>query len=245
MLWSWLRLAAAAVGLSGVVAGFIVNVDRATRQGQDLGLVLANYFSFFTILSTIFVVAALTAAAVWSMRHPGTSPEPFGVALGLAIVTGPMLLLGVVFNVLLRGAPSAEALADSPPIHFLDQWATETLHVVIPLYLLVDLLFATRRRGLPWATLGILAAYPIVWIIYTMIRGELVPNPDGSAEYWYPYPFLNPHGEAGWTGAFTYIAVLTAALVGIGALVIWIGRFRERRAAARESSPEQVGALQN
>ena len=64
MHWSWLRLAAAVAGLTGVVAGFIVNVDRATRQGQDLGLVLANYFSLFTIVSTILTATALTAAAV-------------------------------------------------------------------------------------------------------------------------------------------------------------------------------------
>jgi hypothetical protein len=245
MRWSWFRLAAAAVGVSGVVAGYVVNVDRATRQGQDLGLVLANYFSLFTIVSSTLTAVALTAAAIWTMRHPAATREPFAVALGLAIVTGPMILLGVVFNLLLRGAPSAEALADSSTIHFLDQWATETLHVVLPLYLLIDLLFAVKRRGLPWSSLVILAAYPIVWIIYTMIRGELVPNPDGSAQYWYPYFFLNPHGDAGWSGAFTYIAVLTAAVIAIGAGVIAIGRFRERRAARREPAAAEVSVLQD
>jgi len=233
MLWSWLRLAAAIVGVSGVVAGFIVNVDRATRQGQDLGLVLANYFSLFTIITTILTATALTVAAVWSMRHPGSTREPFGIALGIAVVTGPMMLLGVVFNVLLRGAPSEVALADSPPIAFLDSWATETLHVVLPLYLLIDLVFATRRRGLPWWSLAVLVGYPLVWIVYTMLRGELTPDPSGATTYWYPYPFLDPH-TGGWASAFTYIGVLLVALVGVGAVVIAIGRFRERRAARRE-----------
>src|SRR6478609_7676732 len=122
MHWSWFRLAAAAVGISGVVAGFIVNVDRATRQGQDLGLVLANYFSMFTIVSTILSVIALTAAATWSLRHPGSFREPLAIALGIAIVTGPIMLLGVVFNVLLRGAPAGAALTDPPLIAFMDSW---------------------------------------------------------------------------------------------------------------------------
>ena len=244
MHWSWLRLAAAVAGLTGVVAGFIVNVDRATRQGQDLGLVLTNYFSFFTIITAIFAAVALTAGAAWSLHHPGTSREPFWIALGIAIVTGPMLLLGVVFNALLRGDPSAEALADSPGIHLLDSYATEVLHVVLPLYLLVDLLLATRRRGLKWWTLSVLVAYPVIWIVYTMVRGEFTPDPSGAAASWYPYFFLNPHGDGGWVSAMTYIVVLTGALVAVGAGVIAVGRFRERRAATRENAEPAESVVQ-
>ena len=244
MHWSWMRLAAGAAGLSGIVAGFIVNVDRATRQGKDLGLVLANYFSLFTIITTTLSIVALTAAAVWSMRHPGTSREPFAVALGLVVVTGPMLLLGIVYNALLRGLPSELALTDAPGIAFLDHWATEVLHVVLPIYLLVDLLFATRRRGLPWKTLLVIVGYPIAWITYTMIRGELTPDPFGWTPWWYPYGFLDPHGAGGWASALTYIGVLTGLLLGLGAITIAIGRFRERRAIARETATEQVGVLQ-
>lgn len=244
MRWSWLRLGAAAAGLSGVVAGYVVNVDRATRQGQDLGLVLANYFSMFTIVSTILSMVALTAAATWSYHHPGVSREPFGIALALAAVTGPVILLGVVFNVLLRGAPSGAALSDSPGIALMDSYATEVLHVVLPLYLLVDLFFATRRRGLPWWTLSVMAGYPIVWIVYTMVRGELTPDPSSANQWWYPYPFLDPHLAGGWVSAFTYIAVLTVLLVGIGAGVIEIGRFRERRATKHVDVNPKIGALQ-
>ena len=157
MHWSWMRLGAAAVGLSGIAAGYIVNVDRASRQGHDLAVVLANYFSLFTIVSTMLSVVALTAAATWSRLHPERTREPLGIALGLAVVTGPILLLGIVYNVLLRGVPSAIALADSPGIALLDSYAVEVLHVVLPLYFLADLLFATRRRGLPWWGLAVMA----------------------------------------------------------------------------------------
>ncbi len=243
MHWSWLRIAAAIVGLSGVVAGFIVNVDRATRQGQDLGLVLANYFSLFTILTTILSVIALTVAAIWSRRNPGTTPEPLGIALGLAVVTGPILLLGIVYNLLLRGAPSEVALADSPLIHFFDTWAVEVLHVVMPIYFLIDLLFAARRRALPWWSLGVIVAYPLLWIAYTMVRGELVPDPSGATAWWYPYPFLDPHGDGGWGSAFTYIGAIFAGLLAIGAGVIAIGRFRARRASSRAPEAPTADAV--
>lgn len=232
MKWTVVRAATVIVALSGVVAGFIVNVDRATRQGQDAGLVLANYFSLFTVCSAILTIAVLTAAIVWTLRHRDARTESFGVALGLAMVTGPVLLLGIVFNVLLRGAPTAEALADSAGIHFLDMWATEILHVVLPLLLLLDLFFAPRRRALPWSTLGAIAAYPILWLGYTMVRGAVTPTPDGSASTWYPYPFLDPNGSAGWPGVLTYVMVMLVVLIAIGAGVVAIGRRRAKAIVA-------------
>ncbi|WP_439591181.1 Pr6Pr family membrane protein [Microbacterium sp.] len=235
MVWAWLRIAAAVVGISGVVAGFIVNVDRAGRQGQDLGLVLANYCSLFTILSTIILVVTFVVAAVWSLRNPGLSSEPFGVALAIAGITGPILLLGIVYNALLRGLPSEIAQSDPSGIHALDVWATESLHVIIPLYLLVDLFFASRRRGLPWWSLAVIVAYPLVWLIYTVIRGGIVPDPSGAHDWWYPYPFLDPHGAGGWPSVLIYVGVMLVVLVGIGAAIVGIGRLRGRRSAARRT----------
>jgi len=243
MYWSWLRLGAAVIGLSGVAAGFIVNVDRATRQGQDLPLVLANYFSLFTIVSTILSASALIAAAAWARVHPGTSREPLGIALGMALVTGPVLLLGVVYNVLLRGGPSSAALGDSAGLALMDSYAIEVLHVVLPLYFLVDLLFATRRRGLRWSNLAALAAYPLAWLAHTMVRGELVVDPSGATAWWYPYPFLDPHGAGGWGSALMYIAAIFVAFLGIGAGVIAIGRHRERRAARSASTTPLDGVV--
>lgn len=235
MRWVWFRGAAAIVAGSGIVAGLLVNIDRATREGQDLGLVLANYFSMFTIVSSILSVIVLTAAARWMLRHPGASPEPAGIALAIAAVTGPVIMLGVVFNVLLRGDPPAIAATDPRWVSFMDSWATEALHVVLPLYFVIDLLFATRRRGLPWRSLAVIVSYPIVWTTYTMIRGELVPNPDGSAPWWYPYGFLDPH-VAGYDSAFSYIGGILFAFVLLGIAVIGIGRSRERHAAAHDGA---------
>jgi hypothetical protein len=161
MHWSWFRIVAAITGLSGVVAGFIVNVDRAARQGHGLDEVLANYFSLFTIVSTLLAVVTLLVAASWGMRHAGTEREPLGIALVLAAVTGPVLLLGLVYNALLRGLPAPVALGDSVGIAMLDSYAAEVLHVVLPIYFLLDLLLAPHRRGLPWWSLAVLVGFPL------------------------------------------------------------------------------------
>ncbi|WP_461471919.1 Pr6Pr family membrane protein [Microbacterium sp. HJ5] len=244
MYWSWMRLAAAAAGLSGVAAGYIVNVDRATRQGQDLSDVLANYFSMFTIVSTIMGVVALTAAAAWARLHPTAEREPMTISLAMGVVTAPIILLGVVYNVLLRGGPSGAALGDSAGIAMLDTWAIEVLHVVLPLYLLVDLLFAGRRRALPWWSLGVFVAYPLGWLLYTMVRGELVGDPSGAAPYWYPYPFLDPHGPGGWGSALMYIAGIFVAFLAIGAGIIALDRYRERRRALRSEAKSEADTVQ-
>ncbi|MET0828998.1 MAG: Pr6Pr family membrane protein [Microbacterium sp.] len=225
----------AVIALSGVVAGFIVNIDRASREQHDLELVLVNYFSLFTIVSSILSVIVLLGAAAWSLRNPGSTREPMAIALGFAGVAGPVFLLGIVYNVLLRDAPSGVALADSAGIALLDSYAVETLHVVLPIYFLFDLLLAPRRRGLPWWSLAVLVAYPIGWTVYTMVRGVRVSNPDGSTTWWYPYPFLDPH-NGGYDSAFAYIGAMTAAFIAIGAIIIAIGHYREKRALVRGGS---------
>ena len=242
MRWSWFRIAAAVIALSGIVAGFIVNIDRASRESQDLELVLVNYFSMFTIVSALLSVIALVAAATWAQRHPGTTREPLGIALGLAAVAGPLLLLGIVYNVLLRDAPSGIALGDTAGIRLLDSYAVEVLHVALPIYFVLDLLLAPRRRGLPWWSLAVIVSYPLGWTAYTMVRGLRVSNPDGSTSWWYPYPFLDPH-NAGYGSAFTYIGVMLVGFLAIGAIIIAIGRYREKRAAVRGGAAPAAGAL--
>jgi len=257
MRWPVLRMLAAVAAASGVVAGFVVNVDRAARLHEDLGVVLANYFSLFTIVSASIAVVVLVLAAVGAKREADgrgggaagggrrRREEPSAVSIALTVVTGAFLLLGAVFNVLLRGHPPQLAIPDPPFIGFLDSWATEVLHVVVPAYLLVDLLVGPPRRRVPWWALGLMVAYPLAWTGYTMARGELVANPDGSAPFWYPYDFLDPHGDGGWTSALTYIGVLLAGFVVLGALLILVSRFRTGRASGRDPARRAGGSRQD
>ena len=242
MYWVWIRIAAALTALTGVIAGFIVNVDRAARLGQNLGAVLANYFSLFTIISSLLSVVVLVAAATWAASASGTPPSRCA-SLGMAAVAGPVILLGLVYNALLRGLPSEAALGGLAGIALLDSYAIDVLHVVMPIYFVLDLLLAPRRRGLPWWSLGVIVGYPLAWTAYTMIRGELVANPDGTTPGGYPYPFLDPHGAGGYGTALTYIGAILGAFVVIGVAMIMIGRYREKRAATRSSAAPTAGRL--
>ncbi|HEU5223966.1 MAG TPA: Pr6Pr family membrane protein [Candidatus Lumbricidophila sp.] len=228
---NWLVLRAATAGLAtlGVLAGLIVNIDRAGRERQDLALVLANYFSFFTILTALCTAVSLTVAVVWWARHPDAPTESRGIAIALLTVTSAVILVGVVYNVLLRGVPSAIAETDPPMISLLDRFTIEALHVGLPMLLIIDLVFAPRRRVVGWWALAILTGYPVLWTAYTMVRGGLVPDPDGSKSYWYPYPFLDPNGAGGWPSVWAHIGAITVGFLVMGVALIATTRVRAGR----------------
>jgi hypothetical protein len=236
MNWSTWRTGAAAVAASGVIAGFIVNIARAQRMQQDLGLVLANYFSLFTIVSSTATIVVLLIAARRGASAPPDAVESAPLAIALATTSAAVIILGIVYNALLRGIPSDVAAADPPAVAFLDHWATETLHVVLPIFLIIDAVFGPRRRELRWNALYAVVGIPLIWAVYTMARGPLVPAPDGSTPYWYPYPFLDPNGPSGYATPLTYIGAIAAAFVLAGsALILLTHRHRHvpRHNAAR------------
>lgn len=215
------RLGMAGLIVAAIVGQLLVTIDfYTTRNPPALPTAMANFFSFFTIQSN--VVAAVTLAIggvlLWRARN-SASAEPRWFAVLLAAATSYMVTTGIVYNLLLRGVelPQGATLA----------WSNEVLHLVAPLYLAIDLFFAPRRRRLAWSTIGIIIAYPIVWVIYTLLRGPMTTAPLTGDPWWYPYPFLDPHlVPGGYLGVAGYVAAIAAVVAGVAALVVWYGRVR-------------------
>src|SRR5690606_29162375 len=143
--WPWARLAASALGFAAVVGQLALTLSIAleatTAWGSHLPTVAANFFSFFTILSNVGAAVMLAVAVVWAWtRGRGAAREPRWLAIALACVATYMIVTGIVYNLLLRGVelPQGTTLG----------WSNEVLHVVVPLFLLVDVLFAPQRRKL-------------------------------------------------------------------------------------------------
>jgi len=139
------------------------------------------------------------------------------------VLAAPWLWRGanpvLVYNILLRGVPLPQGVTVP--------WSNEVLHVVIPLFLLADLLFAPRRRALRWSAVAITTIFPIVWVVYTMIRANLVIAPATGNTWWYPYPFLDPHlVPGGYLGVAGYIVGIAIAIIGVACFVVWVGRRR-------------------
>jgi hypothetical protein len=217
--WPYARLAAALLGLAAIIRQFSLAVGNSLAAGTHLPTVIANFFSYFTILSNIIAVVALVAGAIWMLRaRRRDTPEPSWMATLLMCASTYMIVTGIVYNLLLCNI-SIAGISDA--------WTNETLHVVIPLFFLADVLFAPRRRALPWTALLSAAAFPIVWAAYTLIRANFITGPATGDPWWYPYPFLDPHQEgASYLTVLGYILGIAIGILAIAALVIWIGRRR-------------------
>lgn len=235
--WPFARLAAAVLGLAAIVAQLSRSIQNAlnatTEWGQHIPTVAANFLSFFTILSNVLAVIILAIGAIWALRHRrDTAPEPTWFAIVLACVSTYMIVTGIVYNTLLRNVELPQGVTVP--------WSNEVLHVVIPLFLLVDLLFAPRRRALGWSAVAIVAIFPIVWVVYTMIRANFIIAPATGEAWWYPYPFLNPHlVPGGYLGVSGYIVGIAIAIIGVACFVVWVGRRRGSATDAASGSRPQ------
>jgi hypothetical protein len=212
--------------IAGVVAGIAAMVAQLTRTYQnwtELGIqnrsgVFINFFSFFTIDSNVGAVVVFAIGAVCLIRNEG---DPRGFALLRASITSYMVVTFVVYNLLLRGIELPQGTTVP--------WSNEILHVVAPLLIIIDWFFAPGRRRLEWKDLRVIIAFPIIWVIYTLIRGPFAYNETAHKPTWYPYPFLDPSLSAeGYFSVAFYVLLIAGVVIGVGAGVIRVSRMRER-----------------
>lgn len=216
------RLAGAAGIAAAIVGQYIHSLNFRAENGIDEnGVPAVNFFSFFTIESNILTIVVFLIGAILLIRSGGTDPLWFGV--GRAAVTAYMATTGIVYNTLLRGIEVSEGATLG--------WSNEIVHVIGPILVVLDWLFAPGRRRLEWTHIWIVVTFPIVWAAYTMIRGPFVDDPTQAvlnpayAGGWYPYPFLNPDtSPQGYVSVAFYVVLIAAVIGGVGAAVIWVSR---------------------
>lgn len=173
---------------AAIAAAVVAQLMRSTSVWIDGGvtnltLSYVNFFSFFTIESNVATVVVVLIGAVLLLRRTGDDPLWF-TRVRLAVATY-MVVTGVVYNLLLRSIELPQGSTVG--------WSNEILHVVGPVWMLLDWLFAPGRTRLDWSAIWGVVVFPLVWVTYTLVRGPFTPNELSGAPYWYPYPFLNPY----------------------------------------------------
>ncbi len=213
-----LRIVAALAIGAAVVGQIVTSIAFWQAQGlTDIPFRLVNFFSFFTIESNILATVVLVMAVGLTLLQK----NPMWFTVLRAVATTFMVTTGIVYNLLLRGI-------ELPQGSTLD-WSNEILHLWGPLYLLADWIFAPGRLRLEWKHIATIVAFPIVWAVYTLIRGAVTYDPllDGG---WYPYPFLNPETSANGYLSVAFYVILIAAVIGlVGAGIIRISRTGSRK----------------
>lgn len=234
---SWTILRAVVVVLIGaaVVAQAIASIGGAAQSGRDAATTAVNFFSFFTVLSNVATVIVMAWAVVWFLSKRDASPEPRALALSIAAVSTYMIVTGIVYNVLLRNIVLPQG---GEPI----AWSNEVLHVVGPVFLLADVFLAPHRRVLRWRAIGEIVIFPIVWVVYTLIRGPLTTSPITGDPWWYPYPFLNPNLEGGYPRVVAYVVGISIAIAAVAAVVVWMTQRRGSLAVAQAKATRAAPA---
>jgi hypothetical protein len=193
------RLAFASTAIAAIACQF-------ARSAQT-DFLKANFFSFFTIQSNLIAVAALFALVLVA---PGRRTPLFDGARNAAVLY--MAITGVVFALLLSGLQ--EDLQTSA------SWVDVVVHKLMPVVLVADWLVDRPRHRLPrWTVLAWLA-YPLAWLVYTLVRGA-------SAD-WYPYPFVDV-SDLGYGGVLARSFVLAFGIATAGAALLWASNRRALR----------------
>lgn len=129
---------------------------------------LIRLVSFFTIESNLIV----TVVAFTLVRTPDRD-GPVWRAVRLAGVLA-ITVTGLVYVTVLRG------LVELTPAGTV---ADTGLHYLTPALVLVGWLLFGPRPRVDLRTIGLALIFPITWLEYTLVRGEVI----GS----YPYPFVD------------------------------------------------------
>jgi hypothetical protein len=191
-----IRIVAAGVIIAAIVAQLVHSIALV----PDVPHFLVNFFSYFTILSNALAALALLIGAYYSFT---VRRDPAWYNLSLAAVVTYMATTGVVYNLLLRSI-SLDQGSTVP-------WSNEVLHLIAPIYVVVVWILTPGKSPLKWSAIGAIVAFPLVWSVYTMIRGPIVG--------WYPYPFLNPAQPGGYGAVAVYIVAI-AGFIGLMAVVV-------------------------
>ena len=207
-----------------VLAAFVLQIGLLLSGGQDVNAAQATtvvplstrfvrFFSYFTVESNLLVLLSAATLALNPQRDGALwRVLRLDALLGIAVT-------GVVFTTVLSGLVQHSGIGT---------WVNAGFHYVSPLMALLGWLLFGPRPRIDTRTLLLAFAWPVAWLVYTLIRGAITA--------WYPYPFLNAH-ELGYARVAVNIAVI---LVGASAFALLLWRVdehlpRSRLHAATES----------
>ncbi|MFC6354556.1 Pr6Pr family membrane protein [Luethyella okanaganae] len=202
-IFGFIRIVAAAAIVTAIVGQFA----KSFSMVPDPAAFAVNFFSFFTILSNTLSVVVLLIGA-WYCFRTKIDPPLYNVVL--ACVVTYMATTGVVYNLLLRDV-SLDQATTLP-------WSNEILHLWAPSYMVLVWIFTPGKSPLPWNRLWAIVSFPLVWSVYTMLRGPIVG--------WYPYPFLDPAQPGGYRAVLIYVVAIAGFIGLMGCAVIWLSHTR-------------------
>lgn len=205
------RAAIAALILASVVGQMVTSLVFWHEQGaHNLAQNVANYLSFFTVESNILSLLLLGILVAAQLGGPRLGRR-FDVLLLCA--TSYMIVTGIVYNALMRSI-------ELPPAATLD-WANEVLHLIAPLWMVIDRIASTRDSDLQWRDVGTAMLFPAAWLAFTLLRAPKTPEEAIENPYWYPHLDPSTYDDGYFGVATTCLAVSALLLLAAAAQVAY------------------------
>lgn len=204
------RLLLSALSLTGLIGYFVFTLGVA-------GFYVSYYFSYFTVQSGMAGCAVFVLSGLWALKKPA---NPVWLDMLRASITTYILVSGVVYA-LITFQPANVAYAISIP------WSSQILHFWVPAIAVIDWFVDADKTRLPWRNLGLVLVFPVFWLIFTLIRGDLIG--------WYPYFFLDARQVSGPLETLLYYVLVVVVITGIAALLIAATRMKPHRLRPRMS----------
>jgi hypothetical protein len=180
-----------------------------TRGIDTAGFSVANYFSYFTVLSNVMTVVVLAIGGL-------LDPKARNWQLFRGAVTLYMVITGIIYAVLLSNIDVGVA----------GDWTNDVVHRIMPVVILIDWIVVPSRTRITESQSLIWLTFPLVYGVYSLVRGPIVD--------WYPYPFLDPRTQ-GYPAMIVGVLVLTVAFVLMALAVNAVGRLGSRWRYGRDT----------
>lgn len=169
------------------------------------------FFSFFTILTNLFVAIVLTVSAINLIRRKPPT-ETGDIIRGSATVS--IAIVGIVFGLLLSRMDSG-----------MIPWTNIVAHYLIPIIMVLDWLMNPPQTKLASKHIWYWITYPIAYLIYSLIHGAFTN--------WYPYWFIDPNKSPdGWTGITLFATAITIGFLLVSFALLWLGNKLKRNTVA-------------
>ncbi|SIO07756.1 Pr6Pr family membrane protein [Chitinophaga niabensis] len=184
----------ALLGWFALIAQFYILINSEAAPLPEL---VIRFFSFFTILTNL-LVAVCSSVLLARPVKPAT----------VTALTVYILIVGLVYNVVLRFLWQPQGL----------QWVVdELLHTIVPVLFFIYWFMFVAKNKLAWNSFWPWLIFPLVYILYTFIRG--------SFSGFYPYPFLDVPA-IGFNAALINAVGVAVLFIAISLLLIGISRKR-------------------
>ena len=178
---------------------YLIIVNRVASVPETI----VRYFSFFTILTNIFVAVSFTQVFLKGINEKGVF---FVRPKTLTAIAVYITVVGLIYNVILRFLWAPTGMA---------KLADELLHTLIPLGFILFWLKFVPKQNMEWRNVLSWTIYPLLYLSYTLLRGP-------SAQ-WYPYPFVDVI-TLGYNKVFVNSAMVCVVFIFFSLLFIGIAK---------------------